>query len=73
MAEFERDLIRERTKAGMKSAKARGRVGGRPSAMTPGKLDQARRMYEQENMTAQEVADVLGVSRATILNAGGTR
>ncbi len=44
LAEFERDLIRERTQAGLAAARARGRRGGRPSVMTPAKLGVAREM-----------------------------
>jgi DNA invertase Pin-like site-specific DNA recombinase len=45
LAEFERDLVRERTRAGLAAARARGRRGGRPSVMTPPKLRVAREMY----------------------------
>jgi DNA invertase Pin-like site-specific DNA recombinase len=47
LAAFERDLIRERTMAGLSAARARGNLGGRPSAMTPEKLDVARRMLAE--------------------------
>ena len=43
-AEFERDLIRDRTMVGLTAARARGRIGGRPPALTPGKLAIARQM-----------------------------
>ena len=45
LAEFERDLIRERTSAGLQAARSRGRVGGRPTVWTPEKLQTARTMY----------------------------
>ncbi len=65
LAEFERDLIRERTLAGLEAAKTRGRRGGRPPAMTAAKLRQARRMHA-ENRPISEIATVLGVARATV-------
>jgi len=46
LAEFERQLIRDRTLAGLAAARARGRVGGRPRTMTPAKLRLARAMRE---------------------------
>jgi DNA invertase Pin-like site-specific DNA recombinase len=66
LAEFERDLIRERTRAGLEAARARGRNGGRPSVMTADKLRVARELYEAREHTAAQIADVLGVSRATL-------
>ncbi|WP_286968263.1 MULTISPECIES: recombinase family protein [Arsenicicoccus] len=69
LAEFERDLIRERTNAGLAAARARGRVGGRPSALSGDQVRAARRMYEQEEMTVAQIGAVLGVSRTTIYRA----
>jgi DNA invertase Pin-like site-specific DNA recombinase len=66
IAEFERDLIRDRTMAGLTAARARGRVGGRPPALTPGKLAIARQMYASRQHTMQAIAEVVGVSRATL-------
>ena len=65
LAEFERDLIRERTMAGLAAARRRGRVGGRPSVMTEAKTKQAARMVKA-GTPLTEVADVLGVSRTTL-------
>lgn len=65
LAEFERELIRERTMAGLAAARARGRVGGRPPAMTEAKLRQALAMREQ-GRSVSEISEVIGVSRATI-------
>ena len=69
LAEFERELIRERTTAGLAAARARGRTGGRPTVMTPDKLHAARRMYDQREMTVEQIATVLGVSRTTVYRA----
>lgn len=66
LAEFERDLIRERTQAGLAAARARGRVGGRPASITPEKLEVARAMYASGEHTVAAIAGVVGVSRATI-------
>jgi len=66
LAEFERELIRERTNAGLTAARARGRVGGRPSVMTKAKTDEARRMYDSGDYTWEEIAEMFGVSRMTV-------
>src|SRR5512144_2857526 len=64
LSEFERDLIRERTRAGLEAARARGRSGGRPSVMTVEKLRVARELYDAREHTTAQIAAVLGVSRA---------
>ncbi|WP_282945739.1 recombinase family protein [Cellulomonas endometrii] len=69
LAEFERDLIRERTNAGLAAARARGRTGGRPSSLSADQVKAARRMYEQKDMTVTQIGAVLGVSRTTIYRA----
>jgi DNA invertase Pin-like site-specific DNA recombinase len=66
LAEFERDLIRERTAAGLAAARARGRRGGRPSVMTAHKLQAARAMYASGQYTIAAIANTLGVSRASV-------
>jgi DNA invertase Pin-like site-specific DNA recombinase len=66
LAEFEQDLIRERTRAGLEAARARGRNGGRPSVMTAEKLRVARELYDAREHTTAQIAEVLGVSRATL-------
>ena len=54
LAEFERDLIRQRTLAGLAAARARGRAGGRPPSMTPTKIELARQMYDARARAAAE-------------------
>ena len=66
LAEFERELIRERTQAGLAAARARGRHGGRPTVMPPDKVATARQMYDSKDFTVEAIARVLGVSRASI-------
>jgi DNA invertase Pin-like site-specific DNA recombinase len=66
LAEFERDLIRERTLAGLAGARARGRQGGRPSVMTSDKIAMARNIYGSVDYTVAAIGAALGVSRATV-------
>jgi DNA invertase Pin-like site-specific DNA recombinase len=66
LAEFERDLIRERTSAGLAAARARGRRGGRPSVMTPHKLQVAQELFASGRYTVAAIAQTLGVSRASV-------
>jgi DNA invertase Pin-like site-specific DNA recombinase len=66
IAEFERDLLSERTLDGLEAARARGRKGGRRPVMTPDKLAVARQMYDSKQHTVGAIAKVLGVSRATL-------
>mgnify|MGYP001213506124 CR=1 FL=1 len=74
LAEFERGLIRERTAAGLAAARARGRKGGRPKKLTAKKLEQAKKLLEDGSLSVQEVAETLGVGRATLYRAlKGTR
>ncbi|MBX9696814.1 MAG: helix-turn-helix domain-containing protein [Alphaproteobacteria bacterium] len=65
MAQFERDLISERTKAGLEAAKQRGRRGGRPVSLTPEQKDLALSMIAQDKPIAL-IARTLKVSRQTI-------
>jgi DNA invertase Pin-like site-specific DNA recombinase len=66
LAEFERDLVRERTAAGLAAARARGRHGGRPSVMTAHKQQVAQEMYRSGQYTVAAIANTLGVSRASV-------
>lgn len=68
VAQMERRLISERTLAGLKSARARGRTGGRPTVMTPARLAEARRM-RGTGQTLEYIASTLGVGRATVVRA----
>ncbi len=72
LAEFERDLIRERTLAGLAAARARGRTGGRPTVWTPEKLKIARSMYASREHDVASIARVVGVSRASVYRALGS-
>jgi len=66
LSEFERDLILERTMAGLAAARARGRSGGRPRLMTRAKLRTAMTMMADRNNIASEVAERLGISLSTL-------
>ncbi|WP_426999145.1 recombinase family protein [Pseudarthrobacter sp. N5] len=69
LAEFERDLISDRTRAGLDAARARGRTGGRPSLLAGDILRTARRLYEQRELSVEGIGKVLGVSRTTVYRA----
>jgi DNA invertase Pin-like site-specific DNA recombinase len=66
LTEFERDLIRERTQAGLEAARAREKVGGRPKALRKGKAEMARRMYADKNNSVSEICKTLGIPRMTL-------
>ncbi|MDP9469078.1 MAG: recombinase family protein [Chloroflexota bacterium] len=67
LAEFERDLIRERTHAGLAAARARGRTGGRPKKLAePKQLALARALYDGGQTDVATICQTLGISRATL-------
>src|SRR4051812_43565396 len=66
LAEFERNLIRERTSAGLNAARERGRKGGRPKSLTGNKVDMARKLYADKTNTVEDICKMLGISRATL-------
>jgi DNA invertase Pin-like site-specific DNA recombinase len=66
LAEFERSIIRERTNAGLKAARDRGRLGGRPPALSEKDIAAARAMLSNPNITVEEVARRLGVAASTL-------
>src|ERR687893_629250 len=67
LAEFERGIIKERTNAGLTTARARGRQGGRPrsSLSDDRKLQMARQMYENKNLPVKDICKALGIPRST--------
>lgn len=75
LAEFEREVIRERTQAGRAAARARGRQGGRPRAMDEDKVRAAKAMLKDPDTSIGQVCQTLGISRATLyryVGGGGT-
>ncbi len=66
LAEFEREIIRERTNAGLQAARARGRKGGRPKSLTGKKVTMAQELYENKNNSISDICKSLNISRATL-------
>lgn len=69
IAQFERERISERTKEGLVAAKARGRIGGRPPALTTDQKAEVRRMRDDEQRAIREIARLFKVSERTIRRA----
>ena len=65
LAEFERDLVRERTRASLIAARARGRKGGR-KPLSPDKIAALRALWDENRLTAREIGDQLGIHRASV-------
>ena len=66
LAEFERNLIRERTQAGLRAARARGRKGGRPKALDAEKSALAIQLYEEKTRTVKQICQLMGISKPTL-------
>ena len=69
LAEWERDIIRLRTRAGLEAARSRGKLGGRPRKMTTAKIARAKELYEAKDpnkLTVEEICFTLKISRATL-------
>ena len=66
LAEFEREIIRERTMAGLESARARGRHGGRPRALDENRARLTRRLKGEGEHSVEEICQMLGVGRSTL-------
>jgi len=68
IAEFERNLIRERTKAGLAAARDRGRLGGRPKKLDAKKIELAKKLYAyaSKEHIILEICEAVGVSKATL-------
>ena len=65
MAEYERNLIRERTMAGLKAARARGRMGGRPKVLDKSQVKVAIALANEGELTIKEICKQIGCSRST--------
>lgn len=66
LAEFEREIIRERTNAGLTAARARGRLGGRPKALDVKKAALAKSLCDSKEHSVKDICDTLGISRGTL-------
>src|SRR3712207_528369 len=66
LAEFEREIIRERTNAGLAAARSRGRSGGRPKALSKDKTEMAKKLYADKTNTVSQICKTLGISRSTL-------
>ena len=66
LAEFERNLIIERTKAGLNAARARGRKGGRPKALNEHKREIAKNLYKERVHTIKEICQIMEISKPTL-------
>ncbi|MEM7005621.1 MAG: recombinase family protein [Pseudomonadota bacterium] len=69
IAQFERERISERTREGLESARKRGRIGGRPPALTPAQKAEVRRMRDDEQRAVSEIARLFTVSERTVRRA----
>lgn len=68
LAEFERDLIRERTHAGLKAARVRGRMGGRPPMLDSRQINRMIEMYDEQKNTVAEICKIYDISRPSFYN-----
>src|SRR3954452_8696771 len=68
LAEFERNLVRERTRAGLTAARARGRKGGRPKVLDPAKRQLVAKLYAEKQHTIGEICRIMGISKPTLYN-----
>ena len=66
LSEFERNLIRERTQAGLAAARARGRNGGRPKALDEQRRKMAVELYQGRKTSVQKICETLGISKPTL-------
>lgn len=67
LAQFERDLVSERTKEGLKSARARGKNGGRP-AIKQGNIDKALKLYDTQKVAIKDICEMCKISKNTLYN-----
>jgi DNA invertase Pin-like site-specific DNA recombinase len=65
LAEFEREIIRERTKAGLTAARSRGKTGGRPKALTEKQVEMLRHLAADKERSIKDICKTLGISRKT--------
>lgn len=65
LSEFERDLIRARTQAGLAAARARGKMGGRPPKLSDAQLKKMQEMYDSRTLSVVDICKIIGISKVT--------
>ena len=68
MVEFEKDIIKERTTAGLKAARSRGRFGGRPKLLNEKQINLLRSLYQDQQTPVIEIAKMMNISKKSIYN-----
>ena len=66
LAQFERELIKERTHAGLKAARVRGRLGGRPSVLNKYKINKLKEHYKKGDLSINEICKLFGITKPTL-------
>ncbi len=66
LAEFERNLIRERTMAGLQAARARGKMGGRSKTLSPDQQKRLKQLYKDQNVSVKEICQMMSISKPTL-------
>jgi len=66
LAEFERQLIRERTQAGLKAARVRGRLGGRPPTLRPHDIKKLKKHYNKKELSIKEICKLFNITKPTL-------
>lgn len=66
LSEFERNLIKERTRAGLEAARARGRHGGRPPKVDAEQIDLAKTLYSNKKHSIEAICKMIGVGKTTL-------
>lgn len=67
LSQFERDLISERAKEGLKSARSRGKKGGRPK-VNPKNIERAIKLYEKSDLSVKDICEMCQISKGTLYN-----
>ena len=68
LAEFEKDLITERTRAGLQAARSRGRLGGRPAALNLRQIERLLELYNERKSTISEICKIFNISKSSFYN-----
>ena len=66
LAQFERELIRERTKAGLKAARVRGRLGGRPPVLSKQDIKKMKKHYDKGDLSVMDICKLFNITKPTL-------